>query len=513
MGRLREALEREGGVELARPPARLKSVYFDTKRLDLRRAGLVLRVRHEGERYVQTVKRIDGPNAGLFDRAEWEKDIASARPDVAALKKLRLGRVVKKARKSLIPVFKTVVTRATYRLGNPHGINVAFDEGYVAARRRRAPIGEIELELESGDPSGLFRVARNLQRTAPLRVGVASKSDRGYDLLEGRQTGPVRAGKFRLSRGITARQAFQAIAQDGLRQLVVNEPVLQRGDFEALHQMRVASRRLRAALSLFATIVEDAKVEAIKSQLKWITEQFAPARELDVFFTGLPSLADEQKTNGKEIESAADSFRAELARRRESALERAKAAASSARFRELLLDLTQWIAVGPWTSPQEPRQRAAIDGPIETYATGELRRRRRKISKRGRKLRQLDAHARHKLRINVKKLRYATDFFADLFPGKTAKRRGEELAAAMKELQNSLGRLNDIAAHTHIAIDVARDGENCPHHRSESHWASGRRRAFGAGLVTGEEVAEVTGILEEAARAHKRFASVKPFWK
>ena len=74
-------------------------------------------------------------------------------------------------------------------------------------------------------------------------------------------------------------------------------------------------------------------------------------------------------------------------------------------------------------------------------------RRFRKIRKQGKKLARLDARSRHKLRIQAKKVRYASEFFADLFPGKKASRRRAKFLSALERLQDCLGDLNDIAVH------------------------------------------------------------------
>jgi inorganic triphosphatase YgiF len=508
IGQLKRALGRNHGLHQQGSPERerLETTYFDTSQLDLRQAGVQLRVRRAGDRHVQTIKRVERSDAGLFDRGEWEQDIAGDRPDFTALKKLDLGRTLnEKIRRTATPVVKTVVTRAAYRLGDRQGsMKLALDEGYVAACGRRLPINEVELELERGNPAQLFATARRRQRIAPLRLGIDSKADRGFGLVAQRTPlGPAKSGKLSLRRGMTAGEAFRAIGHDCLRQLVANEPALQRQDFEAVHQMRVALRRLRSAISLFEEVVHDTRVDRIKSELKWLTEEFGPARELDVFFTTAPR-AGTRRANGDDIATGHERFRTELDRRRCAALERARRAVDSFRCRKMVLDTIEWLTIGPWTSTRSPRRREVRDCAIETYSSGELSRRRDKIKKRGRKLRELNARQRHKLRINVKKLRYATDyFFAALFPGKKAKRRRQAFAAALKGMQNALGRLNDIAAHKKISLDVARAGPVPP---------PGRRRAFAAGMVVGEETAQMAALLDEAAHAHGEFEKVKPFW-
>jgi triphosphatase len=506
MARVKRAFVASKAPRSTSPPERLESVYYDTDELDLRRAGIELRVRRTGGEHIQTIKRSERRDAGFFDRPELEQAIAGSRPDLGALKKLHLGGALnKKVREAAKPMVRTAVTRAAYRLGNGTArVNLAFDRGYVTARRRRLPINEIELELERGNPAQLFKTARRFQNIAPLRLGIESKAERGFGLLDHGSGQPLKGNKLKLDRASTAGEAFRAIGQDCLRQLTANEPVLQDGDFEALHQMRVALRRLRAAISLFAAVVADRKTERIKSELRWITGELAPAREVDVFLSGVGARSG-ANAKRSEVGKALDSFRAELGRRRGQALERAQHAARSLRFRKLVLDVAEWLTIGSWTRSRRHRDRP--NSSIVAYSRDELARRRRKIRKRGIKLRQLSSMQRHKLRIAIKKLRYATDFFAALFPSKKAKRRSKAFAAALKDLQDALGKLNDIAAHETIGIEVART------HAQERGPALGRRRAFAAGLTIGRERSEVEGLMDGAARAHEAFAGVRPFWK
>ena len=80
-----------------------------------------------------------------------------------------------------------------------------------------------------------------------------------------------------------AGEAFRAIARNCLRQIIANEPVMCAGRAEGLHQMRIGLRRLRAAIAIFADVVGDEDQKKIKSELKWITQELGPARDLDVF--------------------------------------------------------------------------------------------------------------------------------------------------------------------------------------------------------------------------------------
>src|SRR5262249_59154041 len=88
-----------------------------------------------------------------------------------------------------------------------------------------------------------------------------------------------------LAPGTSTRDAFKAIGLACLKQVLDNEPALLAGDPEGVHQMRVGLRRLRAAMSLFADILQDPKTAGLKEELKWLTGELGPARELEVLVT------------------------------------------------------------------------------------------------------------------------------------------------------------------------------------------------------------------------------------
>src|SRR5262249_53070112 len=171
--------------------------------------------------------------------------------------------------------------------------------------------------------------------------------------------------------------AFQIIARACLHHLVANQSLMLGGDAEALHQMRVALRRLRAAISLFSDMLTDPQTEALKSELKWITGELGPAREFEVLLKHVarPVADCERDGPGTALVSR------ELRRKREDALARARTAVESLRFRDLALDTAAWIETGDWT--RNPDDAAGRQRPFAAVAAEQLRRQWKKILKSG----------------------------------------------------------------------------------------------------------------------------------
>ncbi len=134
---------------------------------------------------------------------------------------------------------------------------------------------------------------------------------------------------------------------------------------------------------------------------------------------------------------------------------------------------------------------------VNRFARDVLRHRLKKICKHGKQLHALSAHDRHKLRIKIKKIRYAIEFFESLYEGHERKQLAR-LSKPLKDLQDALGSLNDLAAHREMAADAAL-------HAPRAHR---RARAFVAGVILGEEEAAAKPLLKDAARAIRQLGSV-----
>ncbi|WP_404710179.1 CHAD domain-containing protein [Sphingomonas sp. MMS24-J13] len=410
------ALAAEPGVD-----AHLVSTYFDTPTLALRDNGLTLRVRKTDKGNIQTVKAA-GSAAGLFARPEWERGIDGDLPVIDAasgpLASLLQGEPVAER-------FTSDINRTIWTIARDGAtIEIALDRGEVRAGELTASLSELELELKAGSPPVLFALARTLAKSAKLRIGVLSKSERGYDLVEGRQQRAFKAEPILLDRHGTVGEAFGAIAQSCIRQFRRNEALLlESGDADAVHQARVGLRRLRSVFSLFKHLVRDDPIaDRLREELKWLAGSLGDIRNLDVLL---------KRTDG--------TVHRRLARERAKALKLAKAELTSDRALAIMLDLAEWLAIGDW------RDQEAATASIAPVAVSLLDRHRRRLRKRGRHLAKLDDAHRHHVRIEAKKLRYAAEFFASLSRGRKALRRQRDFLEAMETLQDELGLLNDIA--------------------------------------------------------------------
>jgi inorganic triphosphatase YgiF len=486
-------------IQAGRPLVRhLDAVYFDTPDLDLKRKGAILRIRKEGRRFIQCVKAAAEPAGGALVRREWETAVAGRQPEPEAIADPAAQALIGNgSARRLKPVFETRIRRTTRRLVPARGEEIAFeiDVGEVAAGRRRKPVCEVELELKAGPPRCLYDLARRMLDTAPIRVVADTKSDVGYRLLERQPAGWRKAVPVVLPAEASAEDALAAVVSHCLDHLLGNEScVLEGGHPEGVHQMRVAVRRLRSALAVYRRLLPADQVARLADELKWLAGELGPARDWDVFLAellgpvvrGLPADGDLGL-----LKAAAES-------RRVAGYAQARAAVESQRFTALVLALGAWLHGREWQHGAPGDESAHLNESAAALAAARLAKRHARLLKRGRHFRSLDAEARHRLRIEIKKQRYATDFFGSLFPRKKVRRYAETMA----ELQDLLGLDNDVAVARRL-LDALADG---------CDGAEALRFRYAAGTVLGWHACLFDERQRDLARVWKRFVGTETYW-
>jgi inorganic triphosphatase YgiF len=470
---------------------RVRSVYYDTPEFALLRAGLALRLRADGRRWLQTLKTQGQAAAGLHLREEWEWPLPGAALDfglLAATPQARFFRAPR-LRAALGPVFATQFTRTSLRLGFADGslAELCLDSGAVRSGRRAGAISEAELELIAGSQARLFELALDLSARLPLRLGHASKAERGYALARGLPAPPVKAAQLALDEQGSVAAAFAAIVRSCMAHLQANEAGLLQGrEPEYLHQARVALRRMRACFSLFRPVIPQAEFAPVSERLRAHNAVLGRARDWDVFVNEMLRGLRAQRAD----EAAVAAFERRCIRLRRAHLRAAQAAVACADWQRLWLELGRLLADGAWM-----REHAALAQPVGGYAASLLQQRAAALSKRGKRLAELDAAGRHRLRIAAKKLRYAAEFFAALFP----KRRVRPYVKSLAAMQEVLGGLNDAATLLRL-LPEALDGARAPDARV-------------AGLIQGWSAASTHLRLDALALAWDHWQRQKPFWK
>jgi len=200
--------------------------------------------------------------------------------------------------------------------------------------------------------------------------------------------------------------ARRAALREALDQVLANIPGTLTGkDPEYLHQMRVGTRRLRAALRVYRGTMQRKDKRALLRTLRKIADASGPARDWDVNAPRLPI-----------------ALRAEAARRQR---------AAHAQLRRVIGSVQLWML---------PRGLAGTRPALDEFARKVLESLDRKTARKGRGIDWKRAGQRHALRLRLRRLRYACEFLSGAFPG----RDSEPLVRCLKQLQDLLGDLNDM---------------------------------------------------------------------
>ena len=247
---------------------------------------------------------------------------------------------------------------------------------------------------------------------------------------------------------------------------------------EGIHQTRVALRRLRAALTLFRHAIGDERhhqeMRALSEQAKWLASECAPSRDLHVFLT-------------ETVDGLSGALRRIANRLARAHLERARAALASARFDGFVHELAAFIE-----APSSPPT-----GRLDDFGRAVLEQRHHKVIRRGRKLHSFDPERLHRLRIAIKKLRYAADFLRPAFASRAAK----PYIQATTRLQGALGALNDRAVAEQMIADLAAEA------RPTENVARDLRK-LARQAATGEKRRR-----RRLERAWKKFKNAERFWR
>ena len=490
--KLRALLTRmAGGGKAAR--LKLTSLYFDTPHLDLLNGGTALRVRRVGRRWVQTLKGGGKVLGGLHARLEQESNVPRPMPDISLINQSGTGLNWDEIAPQLVPVFSTEFQRTLWQIDHQGSrIEAALDQGMVHSGEQQEALLELELELKSGQPSALHELALELAASLALAPDPISKAERGYRLFHHEMLVPAKATIPAMETTFTVEDAFIGVMWNCLDQLQRNQRgVAEQTDPEFIHQMRVALRRLRSALSLFSGAVRRESWEGWSDELRWLAGELGTAREWDVLEEELlpPLMAYLQ--GRKPLEYLPGRVHAERLRARR----RARTAVLSPRYGVLALSIECWLNQKQWREGASDEQLALLDSPVHPLANVLLQQRHDQLHRRGRHLvRQPDAK-RHRARVTAKKLRYALEFFASLYPRKAAK----SYLNALASLQDALGTLNDEATALQHAAQL------CAMARSP-------RCAEEAGILSGWCAARMSQQLQDLGKIWKAYLRQSPYW-
>jgi CHAD domain-containing protein len=436
----------------------LVAVYFDTPDLRLLRAGITLRRRTGGEDAGWHLKLPVGGRT--------REEIRLPLDDISAGASRRSGHRVPReladlvrARSrgaALMPVASVSTRRQAISLLDPAGqvlAEVADDR--VSAYREDDPSSaaswrEVEVELAAGNNDLLTEVDTVL-REHGLRVsGRSAKLER---VLSG-QLAPS-AREPRLTAAGPAYQVITSYLAAQAEQLAALDPMVRRFQPDSVHQMRIATRRLRSTLRTFGAVISYAASEHVAAELKWLGDVLGRERDSEVLAAHLR--AQRAQTDAAELLGpVAARIDVHVARSAAAARTAVLTALNSRRYTALLDDLAGLIADPPLGPNADAAAGPTLAAAVATADRVTARRMRRALAAPPGQDRDV---AFHQARKAAKRARYAAEAVTAV-AGKDARR----LAGQLKSLQTVLGDHQDtvIARQLERRLGVAahRAGEN-----------------------------------------------------
>jgi inorganic triphosphatase YgiF len=447
-------------------------------------------VRTDGDAREQTLKFAAAGPAGMQNCEEWTLPLAGAKPDLSAFDPAALARLGQRAgHLRLRPLFTTDIERTTRLLqtGSTR-FEMSVDLGQIRAHgatKASLPVSEVEFELLDGSPLELFDFLLRLLDSVELHPLFPSKAERGYVLAHpSLRVGAAKAAAVQLDRRMSVGAAFQTICGEALRHLLGNIEATGAGHPEALHQSRVAIRRIRAALHAFRGVLPRRSRREFNDAFRGIQAALSPARDWHIFREEcLPAMVADGALGRASRKRLGDVVDEALKR----SLGAAAAALHSRSCTRLLLDFQCWLL------RLEADAHIGLGGKLRPFARQVLDASRRDLLADPRPLARMQEEERHELRKRGKRSRYATEFFAGLWDDAEVPHYLKLIA----HLQDHLGPANDAVVARQLVAGLDAPSLRASDRRRVEDWARAREQA----------------CIRAAQSVWRRVQKLEPFWR
>ncbi len=435
----------DGGTitALARPPRRLVDSYRDSDDWRIARAGFVVRTRRRGRHDEITLKDTrPAEGSGLRQRLEVTEVLPAAGLDALGADGpvgRRLRAIVGSRRLREVLQVRTRRRPFALRVGGIDVAEIALDDTMIVVGTGQRPmqLRRVEVEVQPDWLEALEPIVEQLRITCGLQPASLSKFEAGLLALGEELPGTPHLGPTDISATSTMGELAFAVLRRQLAVLRAKEPGTRLGeDPEELHDMRVATRRLRAALSLFKGVLP-VRAQMFREELGWLARLLGAVRDLDVQLEGLADMStrDVDAAIGPAHVSSGPfaELAALLGREREAARTDLLNGLDSVRWDRMAKGLTAMAQQGPARRSLATRVPAEIGLPELVLA------RHHKVRKAATRAKRTGAVPDfHALRIRCKRLRYALEFSSEVYGGKTTR-----FVRTLTVLQDGLGEMQD----------------------------------------------------------------------
>jgi CHAD domain-containing protein len=423
---------------------RIEDLYLDTFEWTLLKKQYVLRLRKQAGRTFVTLKSVGRIDGGIARREEIEARIDREIVDPSFIPDPKVRKLVDGLihPRKLLEQVRVSTERQPYELTLSGGarLELCFDTTTFAAAgfnkpRQARGLMEMEAELLQGDPGVIEGLSQEMARSLRYRPSKSSKLELAIAQLgieiPAKRPPPALSVKL----GDRSGEAVKKILTFQYQRLHTYLPGVHLDlDTEFVHQARVASRRMRSALGLFRGILPERTEEFFAKELKWLAGALGDLRDLDVFLLNLPRLHPRMGAHSakqrKILEHWIRAYRADR-------LKRLKQTLTSGRFRNLDTRFRGYLRARP--APVNRRVHGRGAKPLRTLAPEIIMEKWDAVLKHARRIEanpKLEDY--HRLRIEMKNLRYACEFVQPAYDDAL-----EQLIRKTVKIQDCLGELQD----------------------------------------------------------------------
>ncbi|CAN5494052.1 CYTH and CHAD domain-containing protein [soil metagenome] len=403
-------------------PVTLRATYHDTEGLRLAQSGITLRWRSGDDEGSAWTLKLPIEESDATERRElrFEGGARSAPAEARGLLTAYLRH------QTLAPVARLRTVRKRWLLMGEleqelaeisHDVVSVLDGNRVTGR-----FSEIEIEGRGLDRAGVERLAEVFRDAGAVPAAPAPKLARAVGIVPGAASELERLDLRPTDR---AGLAVQAALNSGFQRLVTNDPATRLGETEPLHQMRVATRRLRSDLRTFGAFLDQGWADGTSAELKWLGDLLGAVRDTDV-------LSERFRSSSPDLERALGPILKALARQRDRDFSQLSDALTEARYVELL-DRLDEARVRPPLTVEAHRFCSEALPPLvlQVWKTA-----RKKAASLGSDPSNEDLHGLRRL---TKRARYAAEAVADPLEN----RRVVRFANRAADVQDALGELQD----------------------------------------------------------------------
>ena len=417
----------------------IKDSYYDTDDWRLYRSDYALRVRETDGEVEATIKSLEPAEGSMRNRREISEPLEDDKPATLMESRGPVGSIVRKiiGPRGLRRLFRIRTRRRRFALRfDGSAAEVSLDASEIPVGEDTVNLRRVEVETDTAPTSGLHDFVDGMRYALDLTPATLSKYETGLYASGLDPAGDTGFGPTRIDPSMSAGEVAFAVLRGQFAEMRAHEGGTRLGDDpEELHDMRVPTRRMRAAIKVFRDALPE-RAGWFEEELRWVAQALGEVRDLDVQIEGL-----EGWKQGADEESARslDKILGITEKRRAEAREDMLAVLDSDRYERLESSFAQMLRRGPEREVAQTNGRDVSGEPITAVAPALISRRYRKWRKAAKRLDASSSpEAFHDTRKKGKRLRYTLEFVSQVY-GKPV----QELVVPLKALQDDLGDHQD----------------------------------------------------------------------